>query len=238
MPPPRCRSQAQRQRAPGQHANGVPAVGGGAAHVVDRPGAPRDQLAEPRRHPLVQRPRGRPSPARRRRTPRPPGAEHGRPGRADAARHAPPSASSASANEQTAITIALRVPTFANCCGPPRPAPDTARSARPVPATLRFGPRKNSATGTGRAPRADSTSTVAPAANSGGNASPAGEDVARLPPSVPRLRICGEPTVRDAIASAGQHVGELGDHPGVGHAGADAHRAVVARPLRQLGHAR
>ena len=34
-------------------------------------------------------------------------------------------------------------------------------------------------------------------------ASPAGEAVPRLPPIVPRLRICGEPTVRDASARAG-----------------------------------
>jgi hypothetical protein len=50
----------------------------------------------------------------------------------------------------------------------------------------------------------DSTSTVAPATSSGGRASPAGEAVARLPASVPRLRICGEPTVREAIASPGR----------------------------------
>ena len=39
--------------------------------------------------------------------------------------------------------------------------------------------------------------------SSGGSASPAGDAVPRLPPIVPRLRICGEPTVRDAAASAG-----------------------------------
>ena len=33
--------------------------------------------------------------------------------------------------------------------------------------------------------------------------SPAGDDVPRLPPIVPRLRICGDPTVREASASAG-----------------------------------
>jgi CO/xanthine dehydrogenase FAD-binding subunit len=36
-----------------------------------------------------------------------------------------------------------------------------------------------------------------------GTSSPAGEAVARLPPIVPRFRICGEPTVREASASAG-----------------------------------
>ena len=46
-------------------------------------------------------------------------------------------------------------------------------------------------------------------AASGGSASPAGDAVPRLPPIVPRLRICGEPTVRDASASAGSSAGEL-----------------------------
>ena len=36
-----------------------------------------------------------------------------------------------------------------------------------------------------------------------GTASPAGDAVPRLPPIVPRARICGEPTVREASASAG-----------------------------------
>ena len=42
-----------------------------------------------------------------------------------------------------------------------------------------------------------------PDAYSGGSASPAGEEEPRLPPIVPRLRICGEPTVREAIARPG-----------------------------------
>ena len=37
-----------------------------------------------------------------------------------------------------------------------------------------------------------------------GSASPAGDAVPRLPPTVPRLRICGDPTVRAAAASPGQ----------------------------------
>ena len=52
---------------------------------------------------------------------------------------------------------------------------------------------------------------------------------------MPRLRICGEPTVRDAIARPGQPVAELVDHPGVRHAGAQPEAAVVGRPLGQLG---
>ena len=44
---------------------------------------------------------------------------------------------------------------------------------------------------------------TASTATSGGSASPAGEAVARLPPTVPRLRICGEPSVRAACARPG-----------------------------------
>ena len=47
------------------------------------------------------------------------------------------------------------------------------------------------------------SSMRAPSISSGGSESPAGEAVPRLPPIVPRLRICGEPTVREAAASAG-----------------------------------
>ena len=43
----------------------------------------------------------------------------------------------------------------------------------------------------------------APLAYRGGSASPAGDDEPTFPPIVPRLRICGEPTVREAIASPG-----------------------------------
>ena len=39
--------------------------------------------------------------------------------------------------------------------------------------------------------------------SSGGSASPAGDAVPRFPPIVPRFRICGDPTVREASASAG-----------------------------------
>ena len=48
------------------------------------------------------------------------------------------------------------------------------------------------------------TSTSASSTRSGGSESPAGDAVPRLPPIVPRLRICGEPTVREASASAGK----------------------------------
>ena len=66
-----------------------------------------------------------------------------------------------------------------------------------------FTPTRNSSSGIRRAPRTLATSTSAPSTSSGGSASPAGDAVPRFPPIVPRLRICGEPTVRDASASAG-----------------------------------
>ena len=57
---------------------------------------------------------------------------------------------------------------------------------------------------------ADRTTTVASRAASTGRVSPAGEAVARLPPSVPALRIWGEPTVRAAWASAGNQPASSG----------------------------
>ena len=86
-------------------------------------------------------------------------------------------------------------------------------------------------------PRNDAHSTSAPSMTSGGIASPAGEAVPRLPPIVPRLRICGEPTVRDASASAGSDVAELAVLDlGVGQARAEPERAVLAREAAQLAH--
>ena len=113
------------------------------------------------------------------------------------------SGSSSSANEQTAITIALRVPILENCCAPWAGATWTAAISSSGSSTLRFGPVMKSATGTRRVPRVEASSTAASLAYSGGSASPAGEEEPRLPPIVPRLRICGEPTVRDAAARPG-----------------------------------
>ena len=63
---------------------------------------------------------------------------------------------------------------------------------------------QNPSSGTERAPVDEASSTVAPEATSGGSASPAGDEVATLPPTVPRLRIWGDPTVREAIARPGR----------------------------------
>ena len=79
-------------------------------------------------------------------------------------------------------------------------------------------------------------STSASSTSSGGSASPAGEAVPRLPPIVPRLRICGEPTVRDASASAGSSSATRAAHRlGVGEPRAEDERAVLAREPAQLG---
>ena len=135
---------------------------------------------------------------------------------------------SASANEQTAITIALRVPTLANCCGPAagrHAGPRAISSSGASDAALRAGEEVvDRRPGGCRAPRR--ARPRAPAASSGGCASPAGEAEPRLPPTVPRLRICGEPTVREAMARPGQPVAQLVDDPAVG----DARRRSAAAP--------
>ena len=109
----------------------------------------------------------------------------------------------ATPSEQTAITIALRVPILENCCGPPAGGSQYAAISSSGAMPLRFGPVMKSAMGTRRVPPIEASSTSAPDANSGGRPSPAGDDVPRFPPTVPRLRICGDPTVREAIASPG-----------------------------------
>ena len=47
-------------------------------------------------------------------------------------------------------------------------------------------------------------------ATSTGIVSPAGDAVAKLPPKVPALRICGEPTVLAACAKAGKNADNWG----------------------------
>jgi hypothetical protein len=108
--------------------------------------------------------------------------------------------SSDSANEHTAMAMALRGPTFVNTCGPVTRGTRTAAMSSSGARALRLGPTKNSLTGTERASRTDATSTDAPAASSGGWQSPAGE----ADPMVPRLRMGGDPMVRAAVASAGR----------------------------------
>src|SRR6266511_1534877 len=78
------------------------------------------------------------------------------------------------ASEHTAMTMALRGPTLANCCGPPATGTCTAATSSSGSRTLRLGPVKNSATGSRREPRTEATSTSASPASSGGCAAPAG----------------------------------------------------------------
>jgi hypothetical protein len=103
----------------------------------------------------------------------------------------------------TAITMALRTPTLAYPCHPSTTGTVIDTISSPGWRAVRLTPVMNSPTGTLRRPDADANSTIASSALSTGRPSPAGEHVPRLPPSVPTLRIWGEPTVRDACASAG-----------------------------------
>ncbi len=90
-----------------------------------------------------------------------------------------------------------------NVCGTREGVTQTAAISSSGSSTFRFTPATNAATGTRRLPRTEMHSTSAPSTTSGGIASPAGDAVPRLPPIVPRFRICGEPTVREASARAG-----------------------------------
>ena len=170
----RCCLPAQRQRAPGQHGERVAAVGRAAADVVDRRRRRRDELAEARDGGVGQRPPPSPQapPRRARREER--SASGARSGVGPAEPMPVPTrrgaGSSASANEQTAITIALRVPTLANCCGPGA-GPHVDRGDQLV------GLRARCAWGRGRSPtpacgacprRRTRSSTSASAASSGG----------------------------------------------------------------------
>jgi hypothetical protein len=115
----------------------------------------------------------------------------------------PRSRSATTASEQTAITMALRGPTFMNVCGWPLGSTSTETISSSGSRAFRFTPTRNSSRAMRRTPRTLASSTSARSTMSGGSASPAGEAVPRFPPTVPRLRIWGEPTVRDASASAG-----------------------------------
>ena len=101
------------------------------------------------------------------------------------------------------MTMALRVPTLRNSCGPRSTGSRTAVTSSPGASTVRFTPVTNSSTGTDRAPAGPRISTTASSAASTGSVSPAGDAVPRLPPIVPALRIWGEPTVRAAWPRAG-----------------------------------
>jgi hypothetical protein len=163
----------------------VPAVGGRAADVVDGTGGARDELGKGRSNePETRLATGAAEP--------------------NAAHTEPRSRSTRTASDTTAITIAFRGPTFMNVS---RTAPTRTRAATissSDSSALRFTPSRKSSTGSVRLPRTLATSTSPSATSNGGSASPAGEAVPRFPPIVPRFRICGEPTVREASARAGK----------------------------------
>ena len=95
-----------------------------------------------------------------------------------------------------------------NVWAPPLGASRTAVMSSSGSSAVRFTPSRNSESGSVRTPRTLASSTSRPSTRSGGSASPAGDAVPRFPPIVPRFRICGEPTVRDASASAGSRLRE------------------------------
>jgi hypothetical protein len=86
-----------------------------------------------------------------------------------------------------------------------------ATISSPARSDVVLGPVRKSSRATTRLPlSAEATSTVASSAANTGSVSPAGEAVARFPPSVPVLRICGLPTVRAAWDRAGASAATAG----------------------------
>ena len=69
---------------------------------------------------------------------------------------------SARLTPQTEMTIALRVPTLANSCGPVAAGSVKATISSSSASAVRFGPVISSATGTWRVPRVEASSTTAP----------------------------------------------------------------------------
>ena len=95
--------------------------------------------------------------------------------------------------------MALRVPAFRKAWEEPAGSHSAATTNSSGRRADFLGPRIHSPRFSRRsAPAAERTTTSASRAASTGSVSPAGEQVPRLPPSVPALRIWGEPTVRAA----------------------------------------
>ena len=115
-----------------------------------------------------------------------------------------PLSSTNRARDTTEITIAFRIPTFKNSCGPSSRGSLTDSIISPACKAFDFTPVTNSSTEISRCPVDDLRFKIAFIATNTGIVSPAGDAVARLPPKVPALRICGEPTVLEACARAGR----------------------------------
>jgi hypothetical protein len=138
------------------------------------------------------------------------------------------------ANEQTAITMALRVPILANCCGPVAAGRWTATISSPGSRAVFLGPVKNSPGRDAPGPigrgglhlgLGGQQDRVAVAGRRGrAEVAPDGAPVADLR-GADRPRGQREP---------GKRPGELGDEAGVGNAGPDPEPAVPAVPGRQL----
>src|SRR5262249_31147182 len=115
---------------------------------------------------------------------------------------------SATANEHTAMTMALRTPTFENCCGPSAAGTRTAAISSSGASAERFTPVKNSPIGMSLVPRTEAASTTVSQASSGGGGAPAGGGGAGVPPPPPRGGGCG------GGAAGGGSAGPGGGPPG------------------------
>ncbi len=104
-----------------------------------------------------------------------------------------------------AMAMALRRPNLTNALRARGAGSEKLTSAiiSPGNRVLTPTPASKSSTAKLRLPSLLTTSALAPRVMSGGILSAAGEALAKLPPMVPWLRICTEPTCRAACANTG-----------------------------------
>ena len=111
-----------------------------------------------------------------------------------------------SASEQTAMTIALREPILANCCGPSAGGMWNAAISSSSARQFRFGPVTNSCTAIRRVAAPDASSISASDANSGGSPVPRGRrgpEVAADGPAVAELEATPTGARRSRVQAGG-----------------------------------
>ena len=143
-----------------------------------------------------------------------------------------------SASEQTAITIALRVPILANCCGPSAGAMWKAAISSSSARQFRFGPVTNSPTGIRRVPAARRELDLGIGREQRRQPVPGGRRGAEVAPDRPAVADLGRSHRARRDGQPGQAVAELGDQPRVRDAGPDAQVTVLGPPFGQLGNPR
>ena len=155
----------------------------------------------------------------------------------NAARSSPRSWSTDTASEHTAITIALRGPTFMNVCGAPDGGTSTATISSSGASAFRFGPTRNSSSGSRRVPPdardldlgvLDEQRRQRVARRRGRAEVPAER------PAVADLRRADRP--RRLGQRRQQRPQRLRHRLGVRQPGAEPEHAVLARPAAQLLH--